>query len=75
MTTDPTYSMTTKDVAKKKGVSAKTVQRWRHLGLRASKVGRVVLFAESDVEAFLASKASTLPVGGSASPPTSPSRD
>lgn len=51
----PDY-MTTGDVATMLRTSAETVRYWRHIGKgpRSFKVGRRVLYAREDVEAFIA---------------------
>ena len=51
----PDY-LTTADVARLLRTSAETVRYWRHLGKGPAsfKVGRRVLYAREDVEAFIA---------------------
>lgn len=50
--------MTTKDVAEALHAPAETVRYWRHVGKgpKSFKIGRRVLYAVEDVEAFIASE-------------------
>lgn len=54
-TPGPEY-LTTEEVAEKLRTTAETVRYWRHVakGPHSFKVGRRVLYAAADVEAFIA---------------------
>ena len=56
----PDY-MTTDEVAELSRTSAETVRYWRHVGKgpKSFKLGRRVLYAVEDVEAFIAEARST----------------
>ena len=57
----PEY-LTTADVATMLRTSAETVRYWRHIhkGPKSFKVGRRVLYAREDVEAFIAEARQTV---------------
>ena len=61
----PQEYMTTGEVADKLRTSPETVRFWRHVGKgpRSFKVGRRVLYAAEDVEAFIAEARHTQAVG------------
>lgn len=62
----PDY-LTTADVATMFRTSAETVRFWRHVGKgpKSFKVGRRVLYAREDVEAFIAEARAGAGVGAS----------
>lgn len=57
--------LTTTEVAEALRTSAETVRYWRHVGKgpKSFKVGRRVLYASEDVEAFIAQARSLAEVG------------
>lgn len=58
-----------KEVAERFRVSARTVYRWRKLGLLARRLGRTTRYHIDDVEAFLRNNSTS---GGAANPPPTP---
>jgi excisionase family DNA binding protein len=59
-----------KEVAERYRVSRRTVYRWRKMGLRCARVGRVVRYHVDDVDAFLRANTTTTLTSGADSPPT-----
>lgn len=58
--------MTTKEVADLLRTSPETVRYWRHIGKgpKSFKVGRRVLYAREDVEAYLKAAREAASIGG-----------